>query len=378
MDLRTRQNIASSLAKEYRRAVKKEKGVILNEFVSLTGYNRSYAATLLKAPPRRNNGRQRRQKPSAYRPVLAVLRKLWAIADAPCGKRFVPMIPLLVESLARHGELTLSNLERQLLLSVSPATVDRLLTPARRRLRLKGRTTTRPGSLLKHEIPIRVFTDWDDQTPGFLEIDLVAHCGEILAGEYLNTLDATDIATHWTECCAFMGRSRWLATQAMDIIRGRLPFSLSGIDSDNDAVFINAHFLWYAKQNRLTFTRCRPYRKNDQAHVEQRNDNVVRKYAQYQRLETPEQLRLLNRMYELLSLYRNFFQVTMKLIKKERIGSQVKKVYEKPAKTPYQRVLESDRISTAVKQQLEQKYQTLNPAALLRDIRKIQKRLFGC
>jgi hypothetical protein len=378
MDLRTRQNIARSLAKEYHRAVKKEKGVLLNEVIRLTGYNRSYAAILLTSSPRRNTSQRRRQKPSAYRPVFVVLRRLWAIADAPCGKRFAPMIPLLVESLTRHGELTLSDQDRQLLLSISPATIDRLLTPVRRRLRLKGRTTTKSGSLLKHEIPIRVFTDWDDQAPGFLEIDLVAHCGEVLAGEYLNTLNATDIATHWTECCAFMGRSRWLATQAIDTIRGRLPFSLLGIDSDNDAVFINAHVCWYAKQNRLTFTRCRPYQKNDQAHIEQRNDNVVRKYVQYQRLETPEQLRLLNRMYELLSLYRNFFQVTMKLIKKERIGSQVRKVYGKPAKTPYQRVLESEGISTVAQQQLKQRYQTLNPAALLRDIRKIQQRLFGC
>jgi len=245
------------------------------------------------------------------------------------------------------------------------------------RIRLKGRSTTKPGSRLKSQIPIRIFTDWNDQQPGFLEIDLVAHCGEDISGEYINSLDATDIVTHWTECAAFIGRSRWFATQAIDRIEERLPFPLLGIDSDNDAVFINVHLIWYCRENKLTFTRCRPYRKNDQAHVEQRNNSVVRKYAEYQRLETPEQLKLLNRMYQLLSLYRNFFQATMKLKKKQRFGSRVKRVYEKPAKTPYQRVLEYRRLSIEQKQQLNKKYQSLNPAELLRQIRKLQEQLFG-
>ncbi len=377
MDLKTRQGIAGSLAKQYRRAVKKDKGQLLDEFIRLTGYNRVYAAVLLCHPPQKRRKQQRRQRKSVYRKILPGLRHLWVISDAACGKRFVPMIPGLIDALERHGEIKLAETDKRLLASISPATVDRLLTPARNRIRLKGRSATKPGSLLKHQIPIRVFTDWDDQKPGFLEIDLVAHCGEDISGEYINSLDATDIATHWTECAAFIGRSRWFATQAIDRIKERLPFPLLGIDSDNDAVFINAHFVWYCRRNSLTFTRCRPNRKNDQAHVEQRNNSVVRKYAEYQRLETPEQLELLNQMYRLLSLYRNFFQATMKLKRKERLGSRVKRIYEKPAKTPYRRVLEYRRLSVEQKQQLGKKYRCLNPAELLRQIRKLQEQLFG-
>ena len=377
MDLKTRQGIVASLAKQYRRAAKKDKGWLLDEFIRLTGYNRIYAAVLLSHPPKKRRKQQRRHRKSVYRKILPSLRHLWVISDASCGKRFVPMIPGLVDALERHGEIKLAETEKRLLVSISPATVDRLLTPARKRIRLKGRSTTKPGSRLKSQIPIRIFTDWNDQQPGFLEIDLVAHCGEDISGEYINSLDATDIVTHWTECAAFIGRSRWFATQAIDRIEERLPFPLLGIDSDNDAVFINVHLIWYCRENKLTFTRCRPYRKNDQAHVEQRNNSVVRKYAEYQRLETPEQLKLLNRMYQLLSLYRNFFQATMKLKKKQRFGSRVKRVYEKPAKTPYQRVLEYRRLSIEQKQQLNKKYLSLNPAELLRQIRKLQEQLFG-
>jgi len=377
MDSKTRQNVVRSLAKQYQRAAKKRKGLLLDELINLTGYNRAYAAFLLSYPPKKRKKHQRRKRRAPYRQIFPQLKKLWVISDASCGKRFVPMIPCLVDALERHGEIKLSGREKQLLFSISPATVDRLLAPVRKRIQLKGRSSTKPGSLLKHQVPIRIFTDWDDQKPGFLEIDLVAHCGEVLSGEYINTLDATDVATHWTECAAFMGRSRWFATQAIEQIEKRLPFPLLGIDSDNDAVFINAHFIWYCRKNNLTFTRCRPGRKNDQAHVEQRNNSVVRKYAEYQRLETLEQLELLNGIYQLLSLYRNFFQVTMKLEKKERIGSRIKRVYEKPHKTPYQRVLEWEQISAEQKQQLKKKYQSLNPAKLLRQIRKLQRQLFG-
>lgn len=377
MDLKTRQSIVRSLAKQYRPASKKDKGQFLEELIRLAGYNRTYAAVLLSHPPRKRRRQQRRQRQSVYREVLPGLRNLWAVSDASCGKRLVPMIPNLVDALERYGEIKLSGREKQLLFSISPATVDRLLTPVRRRIQLKGRSATKPGSLLKHQIPIHIFTDWDDQQPGFLEIDLVAHCGEELSGEYINSLDATDIATHWTECAAFIGRSRWFATQAIDRIKDRIPFPLLGIDSDNDAVFINAHFVWYCQRNNLTLTRCRPNQKNDQAHVEQRNNSVVRKYAEYRRLETPEQLKLLNQMYDFLSLYRNFFQTTMKLKQKQRVGSQVRRIYEKPAKTPYQRVLECRQLSAKQKQQLKKKYQLLNPAELLRQIRKLQEQLFG-
>ncbi len=283
-------------------------------------------------------------------------------------------IPELLKSLTRFNEIKVTRKEKKLLLSISHATVDRLLKADRKRLEIKGRSGTKPGTLLKSQIPVRIFTPWDEQTPGFLEIDYVAHCGSSLADTYISSLDAIDIATCWTEKQAALGRSERVTVEAYETLEKRFPFKILGIDSDNDALFINWHFLRMTRRKQITFTRSRVYRKNDQAHIEQKNWSTVRKIIGYQRLETEKQLTILNQIYQLLSSYLNFFIPTLKLVRKEYIGSKVKRIYDKP-KTPYQRVLEHPDIPESTKLKLRSKYQTLNPAALLRGINSLTNKL---
>ena len=357
---------------KYRKVSKKQKGLILTEVVGLTGYHRKHARRLLVNPPSRK--KFKRYRPSTYLPILPKLKKLWVVSNFACGKILIPAIPEFLESLLRFKEIKVSRLERKMLLKISAATVDRLLKPDRKRLEIKGRSGTKPGTLLKHQIPVRIFTPWDEQTPGFLEIDLVAHCGESLVDTYINTLDAVDISTTWTEKQALMGKSERLTVEAFEKMEKRFPFRTLGIDSDNGSEFINWHFLRLAKRKQITFTRSRAYRKNDQAHVEQKNFSTVRKIIGYKRLETEKQLAILNRIYQLLSDYLNFFLPTLKLVRKEHIGSKVKRIYDK-ARTPYQRVLEHPNIDEDNKLNLRSKYLTLNPADLLRKINRLTNKL---
>jgi len=256
-----------------------------------------------------------------------------------CGKRLAAALPELIPALEREGALVLSADLRTAVCALSAATIDRRLAAARRQQRPRGLSTTKPGSLLKSQIPIRTYTPWDEEEPGFLEIDLVAHCGTTTAGEYVHTLDATDIATGWTECAALANKSQLSVLAALQTLRERFPFPLRGIDSDNGSEFLNAHLLRYCTQEELTFTRCRAYHKNDQAHVEQKNWSVVRQLIGYDRDdrdEGPEAVAQLTRLYALLHPYLTGYLPTMKLSGKERDGARVRKHYDQP-RTPYRR-----------------------------------------
>lgn len=360
-------------AREYKQAGRKERGRILKEVIKITGYYKTHACELLNDPPKKK-AIIKRYRPSKYLEVLPQLKKLWATSNFSCGKILVPAIPEFLESLLRFKEIKVSKHKKKLLLKISAATADRLLKPDRKRLEIKGRSGTKPGTLLKHQIPVRIFTPWNEQTPGFLEIDLVAHCGESLVDTYINTLDAVDITTCWTEKQASMGKGERLIIEGFEEMEKRFPFKILGIDSDNGSEFINWHFLRMAQRKQITFTRSRAYRKNDQAHIEQKNFSTVRKIIGYRRLETEKQLVILNRMYKLLSDYLNFFIPTLKLIRKEHIGSGVKRIYDKP-KTPYQRVLEHPDINADIKAKLKSKCLILNPLALLREINKLGRQL---
>ena len=366
--------IIRAFAKDYKRATKRKRGSILEEVSRLTGYYTTYASELLNNPPRIRTKVIRRSRPSGYLVILPQLKKLWIISNFSCGKILVPAIPELLESLLRFKEIKVGGAEKKLLLKISAATVDRLLKADRKRLEIKGRSGTKPGTLLKHQIPVRIFTPWDEQTPGFLEIDLVAHCGESLVDTYINTLDAVDIATTWTEKQAVTGKSERVTIEGFEAMEKRFPFRILGVDSDNGSEFINWHFLRMAQRKQITFTRSRAYRKNDQAHIEQKNFSTVRKIIGYRRLETEKQRVILNSIYQLLSDYLNFFIPTLKLVRKEYIGSKVKRIYDKP-KTPYLRVLEHLNITGDTKLKLRSKYQTLNPAFLLREINKLGRQL---
>ena len=359
-------------SKEYRKASKKQRGLILTEVVSLTNYHRKHAGRLLNNPPSRK--KFKRYRPSKYIIILPLLKKLWAASNFSCGTILVPAIPEILESLLRFKEIRASQKDKKLLLKISSATVDRLLKADRKRLEIKGRSGTKPGTLLKHQIPVRIFTPWNEETPGFLEIDLVAHCGESLVDTYINTLDAVDIATTWTERQAIMGKSERVTIEGFELMEKRFPFRVLGVDSDNGSEFINWHFLRMAQRKHITFTRSRAYRSNDQAHIEQKNFSTVRKIIGYRRLETEKQLKILNQIYRLLSDYLNFFIPTLKLVRKEHIGSRVKRIYDKP-KTPIIRVLEHPGIDENTKLALKSKSLTLNPAELLRGVNRLTNKL---
>ena len=373
MSIQSKRELLDAVAPRYRTARGADKQRILDEFVASTGYHRKYAIQLLNHPVKTRR-RQKRRRNRRYGPdVQYALIKIWRVANCICAKRLVPALGEFIEALERHGELQLDPQVKSLLLSMSVATAHRLLRAERHQQR--GLTTTKPGTLLKRSIPVRTFADWDDARPGFLEADLVAHCGMSASGEYLNTLTLTDITTTWTVCLPLLNRSQRAVKTAIDRARTRLPFPMLGLDSDNGSEFINAHLLRYCRQEQITFTRSRPYKKNDQAHVEQKNGSIVREFVGYDRYEGHEAYRRLDALYMVLNLYVNFFQPVMKLVSKERVGNKVKKRYD-TAKTPYQRTLESDQVSDEVKQRLRKEYESLNPAALLRTIESRQDALW--
>lgn len=368
MTLQGKRELLKAIRPRYLKASKAEKTRILDEFVAVTGYNRKYAIGLLhNGPPKRSTGKAGRRR--QYGPdVVAVLAKVWEASGNLCGKRLRPFVGEMVAVLERHDELMLSQQTRSLLLNMSAASIDRHLQAARTRLPQRGRTTTKPGSLLKDAIAIRTFADWDEDKAGFVEVDLVAHCGETTAGEYLNTLCVVDIATRWTELLGLPNRGQAATFTAIKRLRAALlPFPLLGIDSDNGGEFINDQLHRYCLAEHITFTRSRPYKKNDQAHVEQKNWTAVRQWIGYQRYESPEALVLLEAIYADLRLFINFFQPTMKLLEKKRVGSKVRKTYD-TAQTPYQRVLTSPGVDQATQDQLCRLYLSLNPIELRRRI----------
>jgi len=370
--------VTRKLAEEYRRAAKGRKGEILDTLCSITGYHRDHAARLLRAgpAPRRARPRKKRIRPRVYdADVLFALRRIWATLDGLCGKRLVAALPEMVTVMERCCELSLSAEVRAKLLAISASTIDRLLAPDRARLSLSGRPGTKPGTLLKHQIPIKTFSEWNDAVPGFVEIDLVGHEGGVLRGEYCQTLDATDVATGWTETRAVKNKAQVHVFAALKEIRTALPFPLLGIDSDNGSEFINHELHRYCQDKRITFTRSRAYRKNDGCYVEQKNWSVVRRNVGYARFDTLEELAVLNDLYALLREHTNFFMPSAKLLSKTRDGAKVTKRYDEP-QTPYARVLASEHVTDAAKRRLSRRYDTLNPVKLKREIVRRQQRLY--
>ena len=386
--MKQRQAVTAVTVQRYRQGSKKVKRQILDEFCETTGYSRGYARFVLRNHGRQvwlrggkvvvGDARQRQQrlKPRYYdEPVVQALIKLWQLLNYLCGKRLVAIMPELIAKLEQFGELRLTPLTKQKLLRISAASIDRLLQPERRKQQVRGRSHTKPGTLLKHQIPIRTFAEWDEAQPGFAEIDLVAHDGGLALGDYCQTLDLTDICTGWTETEAVPNKAQVWVFEAIQTIRARLPFPLRGLDSDNGSEFVNKELLRYCQKERITFTRARPYRKNDNCYVEQKNYSVVRQTVGYQRFDTAAELIVLKQLYATLRLYTNFFQPTMKLKNKERFGSRVKKSYHAP-QTPYQRVLACTEVKAADKKKLQRQYHSLNPAALKRQLDKYRKELF--
>ena len=369
MSLKSKRELIEVVQSRYLKASKFEKQKMLDEFTFATGYHRKHAVRVLKNQVQVQNhlkGKTKTYKAIYRGEVVLALEQIWEIYGHICSKRLQPFLPEAIKVLERCKEIELSKDTKELLLKISSASIDRCLRPVRIKAP-HGLSTTKPGSLLKNLIPVRTFTEWDEERPGFMEIDLVAHCGNTTEGQYLNTLTCTDISTGWTDVTALLHRSQETVSEALQQMRQRLPFPLLGIDSDNGSEFINDLLYRYCLDEKITFTRSRPYKKNDQAHVEQKNWSVVRHTVGYDRWETEQELAILESIHDDLRFYINFFQPSFKLIAKERIGNQTIKRYD-TAKTPYQRVLERKDISLEAKARLAHIYVQLNPAELQRRI----------
>jgi len=370
-----RREVLAAVAERYRSAGRCEKGRILDELCATTGWHRKHAVRALSGKgsiaPVDGAARRRRRKYGAIRDALTAL---WEASDRVCGKRLVVMIKTLLPSLERHGRLQLGERERSLVLLISAATIDRLLGDVK--IAAAGGRRRRVGfySAIRREVPIRTFNDWKDPPPGFCEIDMVAHGGTSVAGSFIQTLTMVDVATGWTECIPLIARDGGLVVEAIKRAQSLFPWLLRGADFDNDTTFMNDVVVPWCRAQKIEVTRSRAYKKNDQAFVEQKNGAVVRRLVGYGRFEGVEAAQAMARLYAAARLYVNFFQPSFKLKEKRREGAKVIKRYHPPA-TPFDRALAHRRVTRAVKARLRDMHRTLDPVALLAEMRAAQTEL---
>lgn len=365
---RGRREYAAALRERYCIADKRGRSTILDEYCRTTGAHRKAAIRTLGRPPAaaaRPPGRPRRYG----RDLLPVLERLWEASDYLCGKLLAPMIARLLTALERHHALALAPAVRAALLAASPATLDRLLRPLRRQRRRPPRRAATALAAIRAQVPIRTWSEWHGVAPGAVQGDLVLHCGESTEGFYLTTLVAVDVATSWTELQALWGLHYHHVQGGVHHLSARFPFPLREWHTDNGHEFLNDHLLAWCRRHAVRFTRGRPYRKNDQAWVEQRNGLVVRRLVGYDRYSSRAAFAVLHRLYGLLRRQLNFFRPLRKLIAKERAGSKVRKRYDAPA-TPYQRALAAGVLTARQRQALDAELAALDPIALARDIQQ--------
>lgn len=375
----TRKELLDALSNRYRNSSKKDKTRILDEFVALSGYHRKHAIRLLgdrrtmdesaknSAAPNETIGRKIYGE--AVKEALIVT---WETADRICGKRLKAILPTLIDALERHGHLTLEAKLKKQLLVVSAATIDRLLAPVRSKA--KGRKKRRNSLKVSKKIPVRTFSDWHEPKPGYFEIDFVVHCGGSMADSFIHTLVATDICSGWTECLPLLAREQSLVVEGLAALFRQIPFRALGIDSDNDGAFINETMLAFCKKRQIEFTRSRPYRKNDQAWIEQKNGAVVRRLVGYERFSGVIAGQTLAHLYQRSRLYVNYFQPSFKLLEKTRNGAKVSRTYDSPA-TPCERLLRHPAVDEETKENLRLQRRQLDPLQLLHGIREGQAAL---
>jgi hypothetical protein len=386
LSMNVKKALTGELAPQYRRAGKKEKSKMLDEFVRQTGYNRKYALHMLThwgkdifltvdgKPVKLKAGTTKRRKGGGRKPVygpevIASLRLVWAFFWYQCGKRLAPFMREQMAYLAAWKPFHITEAVREKLMKISPSTIDRALKGDRKQLAVRGISGTKPGNLLKKHISVRTHYPWDERKPGFFEIDTVHHCGERDAGEFCLTLDATDVYSGWVCLRPLLNKAQKWVVEALPDIKTGLPFPLLGIDSDNGSEFINHSLLSWCDANRITFTRTRPYKKNDNCFVEQKNLACVRTYVGYRRFDTPSEREALAALYRSLCPLLNYFLPVIKLVSKTRVGSKVRKVYDKPA-SPYRRLLASPDLSDQAKAELTRRYQGCNPVILQQEVHR--------
>jgi hypothetical protein len=385
LSMKEKKALTREISKRYQKAQKKEKSEILNELVKTTGYNRKYVLHILAnwgkttvvridgkttrltaSPGKRRKGGGRKPKYSGD--FVITLRKIWAFFSFRCGKILSPFMREHMGFLEHPFRIT--EKEKKLLLSVSSSTIDRVLKQEKKKLALKGKSGTKPGKLLKKQIPVRTYYADADKKPGFFEIDTVHHCGTSDSGEFCLTLTATDVYSGWVELRPTLNKAHKWVFQALLDIRASLPFPLTGIDSDNGSEFINSALLKWCQDEHIQFTRSRAYRKNDNCFVEQKNFTCVRNFVGYYRFSAEAERDAIANVYRSLCPLLNFFMPTIKLIRKKRIGTKIKKVYDKNVISPYQRLMASVDLSDVVKKDLTRRFELYDPVKLQGEVHR--------
>lgn len=373
MEMQAKAELVDSIRARYYGAQKKDKSRILDEFVAITGHQRKYALRMLAAkaitPSSKAIVLGRKIYDSAVKEVLVTL---WESSDRLCGKRLKAILPELLKSMEGHGHMNLDESIKSLVLSVSAATIDRLLRSIREHA--TGKKYVRPTKKVRSVITVKTFSEWDDVAPGSLEVDFVAHCGGDLSGAFIHSLVATDVSSGWTECIPILIREQSLVVETMELLLRRFPFPVIGLNTDNDSSFINESLIKYCSSQNILFTRSRPYRKNDQAWIEQKNGAIVRKYLGYHRYSGPVACQTIAHLFGHVRWYVNLFQPSFKLISKSRNGAKVTKKFHSP-KTPCDRLLSDPRVSSESKGYLSSNRAEQDPLELLHEIRKTQSAL---
>jgi hypothetical protein len=393
LTMKEKQTLTKALCGRYRTAGKKDKTKILDEFTQVTGYNRKYALHLLthwgktrlvklegqvvQLTAGKPKQRKKRAGKLLYGPeVIESLRLVWEFFGFMCGKLLAPFLRQQMPFFEPWPAFHITPEVREKLLTISPATIDRRLKGDRKKLMPRGKSGTKPGTLLKKHIPVRVYYPWSDRKPGFFEIDTVHHCGDRESGEFCLTFTGTDVYSGWVELRPLLNKAQKWCLQALADIRQGLPFPLLGIDSDNGSEFINAAMVSFCDVSRIQFTRSRAYHKNDNCFVEQKNDHCVRQYVGYSRFDTPSEQETLALVYRSLCPLLNYFLPTSRLLSKTRIGSRIKKVYDAP-RSPYLRLLDSSDLTGAVKDELGRRYRLYNPVLLQQQVHQAVSELMS-
>jgi hypothetical protein len=374
--LAERRAITEAAATRYQRASKYAKSRILDELCANTGWHRNHARKALTSALQPKIVAPRRARPVIYGPeVIAALTVCWTVLGMPAGKRLAPMLTELVAVLRHFGELSIDEGTAESLASMSAATIDRRLADERAKYKIRGRVGTKPGSILKSQIPVRTWAEWDDAVPGFVEIDTVFHDGGNRGGGHAFTLTVTDIATGWTESHSLPDRAAKHILAALNHIAAAMPFPILGVDCDNGSEFINDDLLAWCRDRQITFTRSRPGNKNDGCHVEQKNWAVVRTVVGYHRYDTAAEVLLLNEIWQLQSQLTNYFYPQQKLISKVRKGAKVSKKHDE-ARTPFHRAIEHPGMAVERIVAMTRTYSLINPAATQRQIQALTAQLF--
>ena len=372
--MNARKQYLKELGKEYSRADEKGRGRLLDEAEKRTGLNRKYLIRILNHPVQPGPRKPRKRRATYGAAVVTALVEIWDIFEQPCGQRMEVVLRSELERLRKLGEVRCSDGVASQLTTISARTIDRVLGREKRIRHLRRNRNPNVQRLIYQKVPVKVAAEWDTSEVGNVQVDFVAHCGRSTGGDYIHTLLTVDIATNWWEGQAISVRSQQAAKEGLNQIRNRMPFRILELHPDNDSALVN-DLLWdWTQQEKIRLSRSRPYKKNDNAWVEQKNWTHVRKVVGYRRFDTTGELRLLNEIYGQLRIYKNFCLPTIRLKSKERVEGRIKRIYDKPS-TPYQRLMGSSQITEQKRQELQRTYESLNPAALCRRITELREQL---